>query len=143
MAEKMVPRMAEDLLYHKTIEGEDHHDYEIINLWYDPDGLTPTNISHSVKCRCRNCGRIVTPSATDMIQLEQNYKNSNYSHSSDFDFAGLVSDYDFYILPRNCGPFDIKYIYDDGTMKIEPLDKGAHNHLQVTEDIHMVKVDEL
>ena len=133
-----------------TAEGEESHDYEIITQWYDPSELTMNNLGLSVKCRCKNCGRIVALSPKDFIQLAHKYRNASSSHANEFHYEELINDYKFYELPLNCGPFDIRYIYDDGRMKIVPIDKSGDTHthrskaaIESGEDIHMVKVEEL
>ena len=149
MAEMIVPTIAEELRSYKTADGESSHDYEIINLWYSPEEVCHENLGLAIKCRCKNCGRIISVNNDDILRIVQRYTHGNPSLESDFDYEQFFSDYGFYDLP-----FDVKYIYDDGRMKIVRMDKkGVHkDRLVETEenlleghdnDIHMVKVNEI
>ena len=117
-----------DLNYCHLAEGESVHDYVPIYLWYEKDplyrGPGPRNSDLCIKLRCRNCGRIISMSQKDMISLFNKYEIESSINNRYMDFVKFRRDYDSYILPEGAGPFDVRYIYDDGTAEVREL---GHN----------------
>ena len=117
-----------DLNYSNLAEGESVHDYVPIYLWYEKDplyrGPGPRNSDLCIKLRCRNCGRIISMSQNDMIELFHKYEWESATNNRYMDFVKFCRDYDSYILPKDVGPFSVRYIFDDGTMEVREL---GHN----------------
>lgn len=108
-----------DLNYVNLAEGEDRHDYEPIFLWYK--GEIPCNDDLGLKMRCRNCGRIISLSRDLYMKLLDDYRLSYSTNKTSFDYEKLLEGIPSYVLPDSFGPFDIRYIYDDGSMRIRPI----------------------
>ena len=117
-----------DLNYSNLAEGESVHDYVPIYLWYEKDplyrGPGPRNSDLCIKLRCRNCGRIISMSQKDMIDLFNKYEMESSINNRYMDFVKFRRDYDSYVLSEGVGPFSVRYIYDDGTAEVREL---GHN----------------